>query len=56
MLGGINNLLFLKGFAGFLVFPVFIFILRWAFPTKKDKAGQARRKALKKSLRGVRRK
>jgi hypothetical protein len=33
MLGGINNALFFKSFAGFVVIALFILILRWAFST-----------------------
>jgi hypothetical protein len=56
MLGGINNSLFFQGLGGFIVFPVFILLLRWAFPTKKDQAAKVERRALKKSLRALKRK
>jgi len=56
MLGGINNELFLQAFAGFLVFPVIILLLRWTFPSKKDPVVRAQRKELKKSLRKLKRK
>ena len=36
MLGGINNGLFFKSFAGFVVVLFFIFILRWAFGNGKS--------------------
>jgi hypothetical protein len=56
MLGGINNSLFLEAFGGFIVIPVFILFLRWAFPTKKDHSEIARRKEIKRSLRDLKRK
>lgn len=56
MLGGVNTALFLKGLGGFFVLPVIILLLRWAFPTKKDPVEAARRKAIKKSLRELKRK
>ncbi len=56
MLGGINTALFLKGLSGFFILPVIIFLLRWAFPSKKDPQEIARRKALKKSLRELNKK
>jgi hypothetical protein len=56
MLGGINNSLFLEAFGGFIVIPVFILFLRWAFPTKKDQGEIARRKEIKRSLRDLKRK
>lgn len=56
MLGGTNNALFLQAISGFLVFPIFILLLMWAFPTKKDPIAKRERKALKKSLRELRRK
>lgn len=56
MLGGVNTALFLKGLGGFFVLPFIILLLRWAFPTKQDPAAKAHRKALKKSLRELKRK
>jgi hypothetical protein len=56
MLGGINNSLFLEAFGGFIVIPVFILFLRWAFPSKKDHSEIARRKEIKRSLRDLKRK
>jgi len=56
MLGGINNGLFLQGFGGFFGVAVLILFLKWAFPTKKDPAAIAERKALKASLRRLKRK
>jgi len=56
MLGGINNGLFLQGFGGFFGVAVLILFLKWAFPTKKDQAAIAERKALKTSLRRLKRK
>jgi len=56
MLGGINNALFLQGFAGFFGLAILIVFLRWAFPTKKDPIAKAQRRALKKSLRALKRK
>lgn len=56
MLGGIDNALFLQAFAGFLIFPIIILFLKWAFPTKKDPVARAELKALKKELRKLRKK
>jgi hypothetical protein len=56
MLGGINNSLFFQSFGGFLVLPILILFLRWAFPTKKDPAERARKRELKKSLQELKRK
>ena len=56
MLGGIDNHLFLQPFGGFLIFPIIILFLRWAFPTKKDPQEKAVRKALKKELQQLRKK
>jgi len=56
MLGGIDNNLFLQAFGGFLIFPIIILFLRWAFPTKKDPQEKAVRKALKKELQQLRKK
>jgi hypothetical protein len=56
MLGGINNSLFLEAFGGFLVIPVFILFLRWAFPSKRDHREIARRAEIKRSLRELKRK
>ncbi len=38
MLGGIDNALFLKSFAGFAVMVVLIFLLRWGFSRGKSVA------------------
>lgn len=56
MLGGINNSMFFEAFGGFVILPIFILFLRWAFPSKKDHAEIARRKAIKRSLRELKRK
>jgi uncharacterized membrane protein required for colicin V production len=56
MLGGIDNGLFLQAFAGFLIFPIIILLLRWTFPSQKDPDVKAQRKALKKSLKELKRK
>jgi hypothetical protein len=56
MLGGIDTAQFFKGLGGFLVLPVIILLLRWAFPSKKDPAERARKRELKKSLRHLKRK
>lgn len=56
MLGGINNGLFIQGFGGFLVFPLILLLLKWAFPSKKDPAIKKVRRELKKSLRELKRK
>jgi len=56
MLGGINNALFLQGFAGFFGLGILILFLKWEFPTKKDPVAKAERKALKRSLRELKRK
>ena len=56
MLGGIDNALFIQGFSGFFAMAIFILILKWVFPTKKDPLAAARRKELKKSLRDLKRK
>jgi hypothetical protein len=56
MLGEIDNHLFLQAFGGFLIFPIIILFLRWAFPTKKDPQEKAVRKALKKELQQLRKK
>ena len=56
MLGGINNGMFLQAISGFLILPIIIALLMWAFPTKKDPEAKRKRKALKKSLRQLRRK
>jgi hypothetical protein len=56
MLGGINNALFLQAFAGFLIFPIIILLLRWTFPSQKDPAAKAEMKRLRKELRALRRK
>lgn len=56
MLGGVNTAMFLQGLGGFFVLPIFILILRWAFPTKKDPEQVALRKELKKSLRELKKK
>jgi hypothetical protein len=56
MLGGIDNSLFFEAFAGFVIIPVFVLFLRWAFPTKRDHQAIAERKAIKRSLRELKRK
>ena len=56
MLGGINNELFVQGFGGFIGVAILALILKWAFPTKKDSVATADRKAMKASLRQLRRK
>ena len=56
MLGGINNALFLEGFRGFVAIAIFVLVLKWTFPTKKDAAAKAERKVLKASLRELKRK
>ena len=56
MLGGKNNGMFFQAISGFLIFPIIIGLLMWAFPTKKDPVAKRERKALKKSLRELRRK
>jgi len=55
MLGGINNSLFFEAFGGFIIIPIFILFLRWAFPPKQNKAERARRKEIKRSLRELKR-
>jgi uncharacterized membrane protein required for colicin V production len=56
MLGGIDNGLFLQAISGFLVLAIFILILKWAFPTKKDPAEKKRHSEFKASLRQLMRK
>ena len=56
MLGGINNSMFFEAFGGFVIIPVFVLFLRWAFPSKKDHSAIAERKAIKRSLRELKRK
>ena len=56
MLGGIDNALFIQGFSGFFAMAIFILILKWVFPTKKDPVAAAQRKELKRSLRELKRK
>ena len=56
MLGGINNGLYFQGFGGFIGVAILALILKWAFPTKKDPVAKADRKAVKASLRQLRRK
>jgi hypothetical protein len=56
MLGGINNSMFFQALGGFLILPLFILFLKWTFPSKKDHAGIARRKEIKRSLRELKRK
>jgi uncharacterized membrane protein len=51
-----NTEIYLQGFGGFLTVIILIFILKWAFPTKKDPVEAARQKAIKKSLRRLKRK
>ena len=56
MLGGINNGLYIQALSGFFVMAIFALILKWVFPTKKDPVAKAERKALKASLRELKRK
>jgi len=56
MLGGINNGLYFQGFGGFIGVAILALILKWAFPAKKDPVAKAERKAMKASLRQLRRK
>ena len=56
MLGGINNSMFFEAFGGFVIIPVFVLFLRWAFPSKKDHAAIAERKEIKHSLRELKKK
>lgn len=56
MLGGINNSLFFEAFGGFIIIPIFILFLRWAFPSKKDPIEVARRRAIKRSIKELKRK
>jgi len=51
-----NTAIYLQGFGGFLAVLILIFILKWAFPTKKDPVEAARKLAVKKSLRRLKRK
>jgi uncharacterized membrane protein len=51
-----NTAIYLQGFGGFLAVIILIFILKWAFPTKKDPIEAARQRAVKKSLRRLKRK
>jgi uncharacterized membrane protein len=51
-----NTEIYLQGFGGFVTVIILIFILKWAFPTKKDPIEAARQKAIKKSLRRLKRK
>jgi uncharacterized membrane protein len=51
-----NTEIYLQGFGGFLTVLILIFILKWAFPTKKDPVEVARQRAIKKSLRRLKRK
>jgi hypothetical protein len=51
-----NTEIYLQGFGGFVTVIILIFILKWAFPTKKDPVEAARQKAIKKSLRRLKRK
>jgi uncharacterized membrane protein len=51
-----NTVIYLQGFGGFLAVLILIFILKWAFPTKKDPIEAARQRAVKKSLRRLKRK
>lgn len=55
MLGGINNGLYIQALSGF-VMAIFALILKWVFPPKKDPLAKAERKALKASLRELKRK
>lgn len=56
MLGGINNGLYIQALSGFFVMAIFALILKWVFPPKKDPVAKASRKALKASLRELKRK
>ena len=56
MLGGINNGLYIQALSGFIALAIFVLILKWVFPTKKDPVAKAERKALKASLRELKRK
>ncbi len=51
-----NTAIYLQGFGGFVTVLILIFILKWAFPTKKDPVEAARQKAIKESLRRLKRK
>jgi hypothetical protein len=56
MLGGIDTALFIQGLGGFLVLPILIAFLKWAFPSKKDPAAKQERRKLRKSLRELKQK
>lgn len=56
MLGGINNSMFFQALGGFAILPLFVLFLKWAFPSKKDHVAIAHRKAVKKSLKELKRK
>ncbi len=58
MLGGVNNALFLQGFAGYLVIGLILIpILKWAFPTNKAiKAERAEIKKLRREVREIKKK
>ena len=56
MIGGIDNSLFIQGLGGFLILPVFIVFLRWAFPSTKEPAAKQERRELRRSLRELKRK
>ena len=56
MLGGINNSMFFEALGGFMILPIFVLFLRWAFPSKRDEAAIAERKKIKKSLRELKKK
>ncbi len=56
MIYGTNTAIYLQSFGGFAAVLILIFILKWAFPTKKDPVEVARQRAIKKSLRRLQRK
>ena len=51
-----NVSFFIQALSGFFVMAIFALILKWVFPTKKDPVAKAERKALKASLRELKRK
>jgi hypothetical protein len=56
MLGGVNNGLFFQGFGGFFAILILIPILIWMSASATKRKARRERKALKKSLRAVKRK
>ena len=58
MLGGVNNALFLQGFAVYLVIGLILIpILKWAFPTNTAiKAERAEIKKLRREVREIKKK